>query len=111
MLGCAESNADAPPRDASPNKTLVLLKFEDTSTAHDFILFHSGTTFSRDPSRAETCHPIRIHHLLLQDMSRLEPGTALPGLLRRVTSVYELPTCPVCLERMDSVVTGRRILS
>ena len=95
-------------RDASPNKTLVLLKFEDPATAHDFILFHSGTTFSRDPGRAETCHPIQIHHLMLQDMSRLDPGTtSLSKLLRRVTSVYELPTCPVCLERMDSIVTGR----
>lgn len=95
-------------RDASPNKTLVLLKFEEPSAASDFILFHSGTTFSRDPDRSETCHPIRIHHLLLQDMSLLapSPSPALPKLLDRVPQVYELPTCPVCLERMDSVVTG-----
>lgn len=100
------TSSDEASRDASPNKTLVLLKFQEPTAANDFISIHTGTTFSRLPSRSETCHPIRIHHLLLQDTTLL--SAPLPSLLHRVPrgSIYELPTCPVCLERMDSVVTG-----
>ena len=33
-------------------------------------------------------------------------STALSRLGSSQTSMYELPTCPVCLERMDSAITG-----
>lgn len=93
-------------RDASPNKTLVLLKFQEQTAANDFISIHTGTTFSRNPGRGETCQPIRIHHLKLHDVPSASPTALLELLDVTRESTYELPTCPVCLERMDAVVTG-----
>lgn len=96
-------------RDKSPNRSLVLLKFNQSQEAHDFVSIYTGKSFS--PDQAETCHPVRIHHLVLhsidqrhQTMSR----SSMTALLQDIPpkSVEELPTCPVCLERLDSVVTG-----
>jgi BRCA1-associated protein len=119
--------------DASPNRTIVLLKFEQTKAAEDFISIYTGKAFSASPERAETCHPVQIYHLLLHDTTSSassstltlstqqtrdtqkqrrdttsRPVPLLAKLLKGIPqrTVYELPTCPVCLERMDSVVTG-----
>ena len=49
----------------------------------------------------ETCHVVRVLSVKIDsDYSRSYAISRLPQ------SVYELPTCPVCLERMDSAVTG-----
>jgi len=52
----------------------------------------------------EICHV--VHVLSVQ----VEPDDALSQAISRMNSTYgpaqELPTCPVCLERMDSAVTG-----
>lgn len=57
-----------------------------------------------DGIQPELCHVVRVLSVNLeindhvsQSISRLASGQA---------SAYELPTCPVCLERMDSAVTG-----
>ncbi len=53
----------------------------------------------------ESCHVVRITAVNMD-----ATDTSLNGLLqtpvRGLTDLYELPTCPVCLERMDSAVTG-----
>lgn len=102
-----------------------MLKFRDPLQANDFMVIFTGRAFSTLDAR-ETCHPIRIHHLVLH---KLEDGSRhgdvtipvpafppsvyasrareLPDLLRGVPPKrYELPSCPVCLERLDSTVTG-----
>lgn len=119
----------------SPNKTIVLLKFRARSHADDFISTYSGKAFS--PLQNETCHALRVHHLILHTLQ--DPSASLPSsratspvsrsqtlpafppsiytsrnppflaaLLKGIPpkTTYELPLCPVCLERMDSVVTG-----
>jgi BRCA1-associated protein len=115
----------------------VLLKFRAVEQANDFLSAFSGKPFSS--SQTETCHPIRIHHLLLhrlEDANSVLPASRptspsgdgtrqvipafppslyasrnppfLAALLKGIPpkTAYELPTCPVCLERMDSIVTG-----
>lgn len=106
----------------TPNRSIVLLKFREPSQASDFMIIFTGRAFSTLDSR-ETCHAIRVHHLVLH---RLEDGRgdvaipafppsvyasrarALPALLTGVPPErrVELPSCPVCLERLDSTVTG-----
>ncbi|WVQ83721.1 hypothetical protein IAT38_005865 [Cryptococcus sp. DSM 104549] len=107
----------------TPNRSIVLLKFRDPLQASDFLVIFTGKAFSTLDTR-ETCHPIRIHHLVLHKLdvpsqspvavpafppsvyaSRLR---SLPTLLGGVPEEgrHELPSCPVCLERLDSTVTG-----
>ncbi|KAE8541623.1 hypothetical protein D1P53_001792 [Cryptococcus gattii VGV] len=111
----------------TPNRSIVLLKFRDPLQAQDFTVIFTGRGFSTLDAR-ETCHPIRIHHLVLhkldQDQAMSQKNAIavpafpssvyasrakqLPELLSDVPTEkrYELPSCPVCLERLDSTVTG-----
>ncbi|WRT69946.1 uncharacterized protein IL334_006937 [Kwoniella shivajii] len=122
----------------TPNRSIVLLKFRDPLQASDFSVIFTGKAFSTLDPR-ETCHPIRIHHLILHKTdnatsssisnttiaasntvaipafppsvysSRQKNRDELSGLLKGVTpskGIYELPSCPVCLERLDSTITG-----
>ncbi|WWC72294.1 uncharacterized protein I206_106256 [Kwoniella pini CBS 10737] len=106
----------------TPNRSIVLLKFRDPLQASDFSTIFTGKAFSTLDPR-ETCHPIRIHHLILHKLDRSNTTTAIPAfppsvyssrarelnsLLKGVDqkATFELPSCPVCLERLDSTVTG-----
>lgn len=109
----------------TPNRSIVLLKFRDPLQASDFLVIFTGRPFSTLDSR-ETCHPIQIHHLVLHKLDTpSKPASTisipafppshyssrvreLPDLLTGVpeSSKFELPSCPVCLERLDSTVTG-----
>ncbi|TFK89171.1 zf-UBP-domain-containing protein [Polyporus arcularius HHB13444] len=90
-------------RDSAPNRSIVVMKFRDTANAAEFVEAYNGKQFnSMEP---ETCHVVRVSSIAIdvddhtsQDISRLAST--------RVAGAYELPTCPVCLERMDSAVTG-----
>lgn len=121
--------------ESSRNKSMVLLKFLDPERATDFIAVYTSKAFaaqsmtsvSKDSKqvkakdRAETCHPIRIYHLLMERVSLIKPSsddalskpiprrnTDLKVLLKGIpqSTVKELPTCPNCLERLDSTITG-----
>ena len=107
----------------TPNRSIVLLKFRDPLQAGDFLVIFTGRPFSTLDAR-ETCHPIRIHHLVLHHVETAStPPIAVPAfppstyssrandltsLLKNVpeATIYELPSCPVCLERLDSTITG-----
>ena len=114
------SDAGLIDREAStPNRSIVLLKFRDAQQASDFMVVFTARPFSTLDPR-ETCHPIRTHHLVLHKNETSTPipipafppgvyssrAAALAGLLPGVDNPVELPTCPVCLERLDSSVTG-----
>ncbi|KAI0350672.1 hypothetical protein OH77DRAFT_1051953 [Trametes cingulata] len=90
-------------RDSAPNRSIVVMKFRDPANATEFIEAYNGKQFnSMEP---ETCHVVRVLSIAIdvddtisENISRI--GSAL------VSGAYELPTCPVCLERMDAAVTG-----
>jgi hypothetical protein len=116
-------------RDTLPNRYMALLNFRSRDSADGFY-----TTFLCKPFNAldesEVCQIVYVHSI--QFMSRsIIPDFALPissagpslhcsgadgtTEIQRVqmqqqqqqqASSIELPTCPVCLERMDSHVTG-----
>ena len=53
--------------------------------------------------KAEICHVVRVASVKIDADDSLALSIARLGTQ---APVHELPTCPVCLERMDSAVTG-----
>lgn len=101
-----------------PNRFLVLLKFIDEFYASDFQYQFNGKPFnSMEP---ESCHVVfvksikldgKIHKSIKKGANDLipflmeDPFTIDEDFHKNNTSI-ELPTCPVCLERMDATISG-----
>lgn len=110
-----------------PNRFLVLIKFNDLVKAAEFQYQFDGKSFnSMEP---ETCHVVFVKSVVfdaLADTSKdilipfllQDPFTSFPGSPESSPSIapsgkfeedstpIELPTCPVCLERLDYEITG-----
>ncbi|AQZ12426.1 ETP1 (YHL010C) [Zygosaccharomyces parabailii] len=91
---------------------MVLMKFRHSIDAKKFKDTFNGKRFSQmDP---ETCHVIFIREVVFQKaLFDKKEQHELPYLLTdpfttppKLQTGVELPTCPVCLERMDSDTTG-----
>lgn len=81
-------------RDSKPNLYMVLLKFRGQAGADEFYQNFNGVRFnSIEP---EVCHLAYVSQV---EMVKEGEGDGVPGHT-------ELPTCPVCLERMDESVEG-----
>ena len=111
-------------RDCIKNRYIVLMRFRRSKDAHEFFNEYNGRLFSSLGS--ELCQVVFVHsfefksasippYAFSDDVTNL--ASKIPPLLSQsshtLTSVksvapalYELPTCPVCLERMDASVTG-----
>lgn len=109
------------------NRTMALLKFKDKKHVSPFMNSYNGRKFSSlDP---ETCAVIKIKEICFRPLDEKgeQVGNSLPYLLPdpftsststllndkndthssiKKFNYTELPTCPVCLERLDSDVTG-----
>lgn len=90
-------------RDSVPNRSMVFIRFRDSTSSSEFVEAYNGKSFnSLEP---EICHVVRVLSITIDT-----EDVASTSIARFATSygsmVYELPTCPVCLERMDSAVTG-----
>ncbi|KAN0061403.1 hypothetical protein ACQY0O_006250 [Thecaphora frezii] len=121
-------------RDVHPNRCMVLVKFRDASDAEDFHKMFNGQPFNAmDPE--EVCQVVYVTSVTVSKQSTLpltypmlsnsDPwplrsrpsssgGSGSGGATTEGasgSSGYELPTCPVCLERMDSSVTGLMTIS
>ncbi|KAI0666757.1 zf-UBP-domain-containing protein [Trametes maxima] len=90
-------------RDSMPNRSIVVMKFRDPDSAAEFIEAYNGRQFnSMEP---ETCHVVRVLSIAIDADDHISENISRLGSVR-VSGAYELPTCPVCLERMDAAVTG-----
>ncbi|XP_046579416.1 BRCA1-associated protein-like [Haliotis rubra] len=79
-----------------PNQYMVLLKFTDQKSADEFYTHFNNRPFnSIEP---DICHLVYVAKVEIMKESE---GATLP-----VPGLLELPTCPVCLERMDESVDG-----
>ncbi|KAL4246242.1 hypothetical protein ABKN59_009219 [Abortiporus biennis] len=88
-------------RDSAPNRSIVVISFRTEANAAEFTEAYNGKPFnSMEP---EICHVVRILSIAIDTDEFSGQGFTYP--VPSSTS-YELPTCPVCLERMDSAVTG-----
>ncbi|TDL23678.1 BRCA1-associated protein [Rickenella mellea] len=89
-------------RDTSPNRNMAMIQFREASAASEFIEEFNGRPFnSVEP---EICNIVRVKSVRVETDDPvtvpLSRSYAIPNV------VYELPTCPVCLDRMDATVTG-----
>ncbi|KAH9166318.1 BRCA1-associated protein 2-domain-containing protein [Lactarius sanguifluus] len=89
-------------RDTAPNRSIALIKFRKPESALEFAEAYNGKTFNS--MNAETCHVVHISSVSIETDDSV--SMALSRLGSATAPVFELPTCPVCLERMDSAVTG-----
>ena len=99
----------------------ILIKFRKSEDAASFRANFNGKRFNKmDP---EICHVIPIHQIIFKQslLDRLNTQSNTPNKLPYLLNDpfttketrtdknnedIELPTCPVCLERMDSKITG-----
>ncbi|XP_046805821.1 BRCA1-associated protein [Lucilia cuprina] len=80
-------------RDGCPNQFMVLLEFRSNAAALEFYQTYNGAAYnSLEPD--SLCHAVWV-----SEIERGEDGVPPMGHT-------ELPTCPVCLERMDESVDG-----
>ncbi|EPX72667.1 ubiquitin-protein ligase E3 [Schizosaccharomyces octosporus yFS286] len=96
-----------------PNRILALLKFIDQASVIRFFSEYNGKPFSQ--IEPETCHVVHIDGIQVDNPSSsstplLNSTSKTSGFSRTLApptpSLVELPMCVVCLERMDSSVTG-----
>ncbi|SCU89421.1 LANO_0D04852g1_1 [Lachancea nothofagi CBS 11611] len=94
----------------SSDDFILLIKFRTPEFAKRFKEQFDGHTFNKmDPG---TCHVLQIQEIVFQD--HLFPTSQSKGSVFPMRDPFtshdkqevELPTCPVCLERLDSEVTG-----
>lgn len=106
-----------------PNRFLVLLKFKDLVKTAEFQYNYDGRSFnSMEP---ESCHVVYVKSVRIESpnahdtkLIKSANDALIPFLLNDPftspetktsidkTTLVELPTCPVCLERMDAEITG-----
>ncbi|CCH45516.1 BRCA1-associated protein [Wickerhamomyces ciferrii] len=114
----------------NPNRFMVLMKFRNNESARKFQSDFNGRSFNSMES--EQCHVIFVKSVIFKPLNSsynlqagipylLEDPFTLEvrkrdqndrnGELESSSIVKELPTCPVCLERMDSETTGLLTIS
>ncbi|KTW32895.1 hypothetical protein PNEG_04299 [Pneumocystis murina B123] len=114
-------------RTSAPNRYMVLLKFRQFKNAKAFYNTFNGKSFSS--TEPEKCHTVFIKQILFQSKqipkkellsSTDDPflpvfdifetcqaaSTLTIPIVSPTFGLRELPTCVVCLERMDASVTG-----
>ncbi|KAG8737173.1 hypothetical protein FRC12_017245, partial [Ceratobasidium sp. 428] len=87
--------------DNAPNRSMAVIKFRSKQHADLFLETYNGRQFT--PMEPETCHVVRV---LSVRINALDTESPIPYFADQVSTMSELPTCPVCLERMDTALTG-----
>lgn len=113
-------------REDSVNRCMILIKFRDPANAEEFHKMYADRPFDPIDDPNELCRVVYITKVTVSTTSTLpyaypllansDPWPILAneqtrknnglGPLQKIPSLVELPTCPVCLERMDSNITG-----
>jgi len=83
-------------RDMSPNHYMVLIKFKAQRLADEFYRNYNDTPYNSIEDHV--CHLVYVARV---DFLKESEGGAVP-----IPGLVELPSCPVCLERMDESVDG-----
>lgn len=96
---------------------MAIINFRHPEAANEFAEAYAGKLFNSMEVgsvlcstvgndtlyQPESCHIVRILSVTIETEDTVSTSMARgPSQL----STYELPTCPVCLERMDAAVTG-----
>eukprot|EP00727_Mastigamoeba_balamuthi_P008702 m51a1_g4454 putative brca1-associated protein (581) ;mRNA; r:167912-170223 len=81
----------------APSKYMVVMQFTCQQAADDFFFSYHGRRFN-------SLEPEECRLFYVTDIEVVQPRDAAP--LFPPAGLTELPTCPVCLERMDGEATG-----
>ncbi|EME28802.1 BRCA1-associated protein [Galdieria sulphuraria] len=81
------------------NRYMVLIQFESLESAENFYRGYEGKLFSS--IGPECCRILSVSSVVFRNTTNSKMET-FPD----VDTTLELPTCPVCLERLDSSVSG-----
>ncbi|BGP56665.1 hypothetical protein JCM8202v2_004295 [Rhodotorula sphaerocarpa] len=95
-------------RDSTPNRSLVLVHFRDAASASEFRRMYNGRPY-HESKESEVCHVVPISSIKLKSTTTppfTYPQCSSPEPFYPSAESVELPTCPVCLELLDSRVTG-----
>ncbi|KAJ3320825.1 hypothetical protein HDV06_004836 [Boothiomyces sp. JEL0866] len=114
-------------QDSVPNRYVIILKFDTPENGDLFYSEFNGKLFNS--FEAETCHVVYVKDVLYKDGDTLASVNLVDNIhglftgskveeqsssaeIKAIESedplkdTLELPTCPVCLERLDANVTG-----
>ncbi|KAJ3251957.1 hypothetical protein HK103_001984 [Boothiomyces macroporosus] len=117
-------------QDSVPNRYVIILKFDCLENADSFYSEFNGKLFNS--FEAETCHVVYVKDVFFKEgdqlrnvnlvdnihglftgsegSPQLEQSSSSTDLQKQdndpLKDTLELPTCPVCLERLDANVTG-----
>lgn len=97
---------------------MVIIKFRTAEEAKDFAQEYNGRPFNAMEVctypvisirityavKPEICHVVNV--LSVEIETNDATSLAISRLATAQGNMHELPTCPVCLERMDAAVTG-----
>jgi BRCA1-associated protein len=100
-------------QDSIENRRMILLKFQDESSSVSFYEEFNGKKFnSFEP---EVCSIAYVNDIVVEESETIAEEFNLKKMMQDITFVknivtpassIELPTCVVCLERLDSSITG-----
>ncbi|GAA5954564.1 hypothetical protein JCM3765_003811 [Sporobolomyces pararoseus] len=113
-------------RDSTPSRSIVLLKFKSKEKASKFHKIFNGKKYYESSKDSEICQLVSISKILLKSTSLppytfpLSPDPSLKPpkssskqqqqpqqrTEEEVKEEREIPLCPICLEKLDSKVTG-----
>jgi BRCA1-associated protein len=105
-------------RTETNNRFMALMKFRKNDQARVFQDEFNGVSFNSMES--EKCHTIFVKSVIFKPLN--SPSLGIPYFMedpftsqvKKSSSTHvikELPTCPVCLERMDSDISGLLTIS
>ncbi|CDO96512.1 unnamed protein product [Kluyveromyces dobzhanskii CBS 2104] len=92
---------------------MLLMKFKEQNLGKEFQKAFDGKKFNE--IHPQTCHVVAIKEIIFHQGLFSEDKDSLPYMLKypftttnseQPDDLVELPTCPVCLEILDSEVTG-----
>jgi BRCA1-associated protein len=100
--------------DSSPNKYMVVVKFREAKEASDFVAELNGRPFSAmsENGTPEVCHCAFVKYVDFvkptgkSKQESVSSSTMFPYGAMAGPSLVEIPNCPVCLERLDTSVSG-----
>ncbi|XP_049852053.1 uncharacterized protein LOC126329068 [Schistocerca gregaria] len=96
-------------RDKSPNKYMAVMRFRRQSYADQFYEEYNGKPYSSLSlgDVPERCHLAFVQRVDFIDSKSKQGTEPLQSLFPNFSGSYkEIPTCPVCLERLDSSSSG-----
>ncbi|KHJ75887.1 zinc finger, C3HC4 type, partial [Oesophagostomum dentatum] len=94
-------------RDSTPNEYMIILKFKSHNDAVVFFEEYNGVQFnSLEPNRCKLLFVDRIECASEDEVAALCVSSSSTSEAGSSNHLTELPTCAVCLERMDDSVVS-----